>query len=119
MSKERATKIAYDLLKIGVSHAGVQELLVNYPYDLIERQLAFLPHRKAKRPEAFIMEAIRRNYSPPKELFYAPTQVDSASSLDAVDKSSKRAPRSTAPNSQRHRTQGDPTSDSTNVGMEP
>lgn len=119
MSKERATKIAYDLLKIGVSHAGVQELLVNYSYDLIERQLAFLPHRKAKRPEAFIMEAIRRNYSPPKELFYAPTQVDPAASLHSLDKGSKCAPRSTTPHSQRHRTQSNPTSDSANVGMEP
>ncbi len=89
MSKERATKIAYDLLKIGVSHAGVQELLVNYPYDAIERQLSFLPFRKAKRPEAFIMEAIRRNYSPPKEFYYAPPQTESPSTADTVDQSSE------------------------------
>lgn len=85
MSKERATKIAYDLLKLGVSNTGVQELLVNYPYDQIERQIQFLPFRKAKRPEAFIIEAVRRNYSPPKEFFYAKNQVESSTSEHPLD----------------------------------
>ena len=71
MSRERATQIAVRLMKLGVSNAGVQELLAQYPYEEIERQLDFLPLRKAKRPEAFIMEAVRKNYSPPKETYYA------------------------------------------------
>ena len=85
MSQERATKIAFDLLKLGVSHSGVQELLVNYSYEQIERQIKFLPYRKAKRPEAFIIEAVRRNYSPPKEFFYAKDQVESPTSEHPVD----------------------------------
>lgn len=85
MSKEEATRLAFELLKLGVSHAGVQELLVNYPYEVIDRQLSFMPYRKAKRPEAFIMEAVRRNYSPPKEFFYAKAETQSAATVDPVD----------------------------------
>ena len=91
MSKERAVQIAVRLLKLGVSNSGVQELLVNYPYDLIERQLDFLPHRKAKRPEALIMEAIRRNYSPPKEFLYAKDQIESATTERSMDQGSERS----------------------------
>lgn len=89
MSKDRATRIALELMKIGVSHSGIQELLVGYPYDLIERQLRFLPFRKAKRPEALIIEAVRRNYSPPKEFFYAKTETDPPASGNAMDKGSE------------------------------
>jgi hypothetical protein len=87
MSQERPTRIAMELLKLGVSHSGIQELLVNYPYDVIERQISFMPYRKAKRPEAFIMEAVRRNYSPPKEIFYAKAKAKSPVSPDSLDKS--------------------------------
>lgn len=76
-SAEIATDLALDLLKLGVSSAAVQDLLAHYSYDLIERQLTYLPYRKAKRPEALIIEAIRHNYSAPKECFYAPPQTES------------------------------------------
>lgn len=89
MSKERAVKIAYDLLKLGVSNSGIQELLVNYPYDQIERQIRFLPFRKAKRPEAFIIEAVRRNYSPPKEFFYAKDEIAASTTERPLDQGSE------------------------------
>ncbi len=111
MSQERPTQIAMDLLKIGVSHSGVQELLVNYPYDIIERQISFMPYRKAKRPEAFIMEAVRRNYSPPKEFFYAKNKTNPTSALDPVDEGSKRRLRQTHAKTQGHRTQDHSPSD--------
>jgi len=89
MSFEEATQLAMELLKLGVSKKGVEELLNHYPYEEIRRQLDFLPLRKATRPEAFIVEAIRHSYSPPKEHFYAPSETDSAGSTHPVDQSSE------------------------------
>jgi hypothetical protein len=66
----RSVELAMDLLKLGVGNPVVIELL-QYDHDVIERQLEWLPYRKAKRPEAFIVEAIRNDYTPPKEFFYA------------------------------------------------
>ena len=111
MSQERPTQIAMELLKLGVSHSGIQELLVNYPYDVIERQISFMPYRKAKRPEAFIMEAVRRNYSPPKEFFYAKNKAKSTTSLDSMDQGSKRRPRQAHAETQGHRTENHSSSD--------
>lgn len=71
---DRMLSLALRLQRIGVSQRGTQELLA-YPLDVVERQLDFLPYRNAKRPEAFIIEAIRNDYSPPKEVFYAPRQA--------------------------------------------
>lgn len=71
----RKVEIALDLMKLGVSNAGVAELLTHDP-DVVEAQLAYLPYRKAKRPEAFIIEAVRKNYSPPKEFYYAQDQAE-------------------------------------------
>jgi hypothetical protein len=85
MSQERATEIALQLLRLGVSKAGVEGLMRDYPYDEIERQLNYLPYRKAKRPDAFIVEAVRRNYSAPKELFHAKNSAHAPRTKSAVD----------------------------------
>lgn len=66
-----AVQIAVQLQKLGVSNAGVIELLSKYPHETIIKQLEYLPHRKARRPEAFIIQAVRNNYSPPKEYYHA------------------------------------------------
>lgn len=71
MSLERMTQVAIELMKLRVSQAGVSQILANYELEEIERQLIYLPYRKAKRPQAFIIEAIRNRYSPPKEFTYA------------------------------------------------
>lgn len=70
MADPRLVHLAVDLQLLGVSRAGVMELL-GYPPERVEAQLKYLPYRKAKRPEAFIIEAVRNDYSPPKEFFYA------------------------------------------------
>jgi hypothetical protein len=72
MVNERAIKLAIELQKLGVSQLGCTRLLVEHSFEEIERQLEYLPYRKASRPEALIVEAIRHNYSPPKEFFHAP-----------------------------------------------
>lgn len=87
--RKRAQRIATELMRLGVSHRGVQELLVGYPYEAIERQLVFLPFRKAKRPEAMIIEAVRNNYSPPKELYYAKAQTQPHEDPDGLDESAQ------------------------------
>lgn len=74
-TKNRAFEIAYALMRLGVSKSGVERLTSEYPYDLIEQQLKYLPFRKARRPEAMIIQSIRRNYSAPKDYFYAPNQA--------------------------------------------
>ncbi|MBS1714911.1 MAG: hypothetical protein JST30_11310 [Armatimonadetes bacterium] len=115
---DRATQIAYHLLKLGVSHKGVQELLIGYPYDQIEKQLEYLPYRKAKRPEAFIMDAVRNNYSPPKEFYYAKAQTESSEVSSALDEGSQLSDPNPAPNSDRHGIAPAPDSTSPNSGME-
>ncbi|MGV3615280.1 MAG: hypothetical protein ACO1SV_08095 [Fimbriimonas sp.] len=85
----RAVELAMELLKLGVSRAGVEELL-SYGLDAVERQLAWLPYRKAKRKEALIVDAIRNNYSPPKEAYFAEAYVQPAP-VHAVDEGSERA----------------------------
>lgn len=67
---ERMVRLAQQLQLIGISQAVTAQLL-SHDLDVIERQLAYLPYRKCRRPEAFLVEAIRRNYSPPKEFLYA------------------------------------------------
>lgn len=84
MIDPRMVQVAMRLQLLGVSKAGVQELL-GYPLDDVERQLNYLPYRKAKRPEAFIIEAVRNSYSPPKELFYAAPQTPLVPQLDRLD----------------------------------
>jgi hypothetical protein len=65
MSEERSVAAAAALMRLGVSRAGVVDLLSHHPLEIIERQLRFLPLRDAKRPEALIVDAIRNDYSAP------------------------------------------------------
>lgn len=118
MNKERSIRVAIDLQLIGVSQAGVVELLSNYSLDEIEKQLEYLPHRKAKRPEAFIIEAIRHNYSPPKELYYAKTETEPTPSIDPLDSGSEQAVRSPTSTSQGYGATDSPPDDSPNPRME-
>lgn len=95
---ERAVVIAMDLRKLGVSSVRVVELLTFHDHEVIERQLAFLPYRKATRPAAFIIEAIRGDYSAPKEFFYAQVQAHAAQN-NSVDKDPERNPGPTSSHS--------------------
>jgi hypothetical protein len=102
MSAERATRLAVELMKLGVSRAGVIELLSFFPHDEIEKQLKYLPFRKAKRPGALVVEAIRHNYSPPKEFFYATIPTEPAKAADALDQGSEPTIRPTDAESEGH-----------------
>lgn len=90
MSKDRLTRLAMELLLLGVSKAGVERLLGSNDVDEVERQLAYLPYRKARRPEALIIEAVRRRYSAPP-LFYAKNQTHAPGTKRPVDQDSQPA----------------------------
>lgn len=102
MNKERATALAVELMQLGISQVGVTELLSNYDFDEIERQLFYLPHRKAKRPGAFLIEAVRNKYSPPKE-FYAQAQTHPSTARNSVDEDALHPDRSPDAQAQGHR----------------
>lgn len=91
MSRNRMTRLAMELLKLGVSKSGIETLLSLHDLDEVERQLAYLPFRKAKRPEAFIVEAVRNRYSPPKEFYYAANQTQPSGTGNALDEDPERA----------------------------
>jgi hypothetical protein len=53
------------VLALGVAREQVRLLFANYPLDQIERQLDWLPYRKAKDPARFLMAAIEGRYDAP------------------------------------------------------
>ena len=112
-----AVQIAVELMRLGVSHAGVVELL-SYPHERIKRQLSFMPFRKAKRPEAFIVDAIRHDYSPPKEYYYAKNKAAFATNQFSMDEDPERVNRPAPAESQGHGTQNPPDSAQADDRME-
>ena len=49
----------------GLLREQIDLLITQYPPERIERQLAWLPHRRAKNPARFLMAAIEDDYDPP------------------------------------------------------
>lgn len=87
MSQAESFALARRLAEAGVSHAGIIDLLMHHPKDVISRQLDYLPFRKAKRPGAFLLEAVRHNYSAPKEFFYANPHLATDQAPSSLDQS--------------------------------
>jgi len=106
-------------MRLHVSRERVVEILSSYPIEQIERQLAYLPFRNARRPGAFIIQSIRHNYSPPKEFFYAAHQSDPSGSEHALDEDTQRASGPPHPSAQGHGAPDTPHLASANGGMEP
>jgi hypothetical protein len=108
MNQDRAVKVAVELYKLGLSQAGVEDLILHNSLDSIEEQLFYLPHRKARRPGAFLVDAVRNHYSPPKEFYYAKTEPQSAEARNSVAEDTFRIDRPPDAVAERHRTQGSP-----------
>lgn len=119
MTNDRLVQAAARLHLLGVSKAGVVELLSQYDIEAIEAQLDWMPHRKAKRPGAFIVEAIRNNYSPPKELFYAKTQEPPASPEPLLDQGSQPSAGHLDADLERHGAASAPDDPPANYWLEP
>lgn len=119
MTDPRAVQIAIQLQALGVSQRGCYELMSQYPFEDIERQLAYLPYRKAKRPEAFIVDAIRNNYSAPKEIFYATPPTPLPKPAHVLDQDPQPAPRSAHADSEGHGATPDPDPPEADRRLEP
>lgn len=119
MSLEKMTQLALELQKLGVSQDGSLDILLKYPIDVIEAQLSYMPMRRAKRPEAFIVEAIRKNYSPPNNAYYAKAKAELAAAINAVDKSPQRPVRQADPEPKGHGAPNPPDLDPEHEWVEP
>ncbi len=115
----RMTELAIELMKLGVSGGIVGQLLATSELDEIERQLAYLPYRKAKRPAAFIVDAIRNYYSPPKEFYYASHKAYLEGESLELDKASQSGDRSPDADPQGHGASGAPDCDPADDWVEP
>jgi hypothetical protein len=67
---ERLTRLAQHLMWVGVEPSEVRRLLASYEPDRIERQLGWLPYRRAKIPSRLIVRAIEQDYEEPGALRY-------------------------------------------------
>lgn len=104
-------ELAKRLHLVGVSKDGVIELLWKYPLERIEAQLEYLPYRKAKRPEAMIIESIRKDYTPPKEFYYARSQSELREAFESLDEGSESPTGSAPADPQGHRAESSPPPD--------
>jgi len=64
-NKERMVRLARCLLAVGVAGLQVEQLLANFDLDLIERQLRWLPARKARKRASIIVASIQNDYEEP------------------------------------------------------
>lgn len=122
MPNDPAVELAKELHLLGVSNAGVVELLTQYPHDRIRKQLDYLPHRKAKRPEAIIIEAVRNNYSAPKtyfEHYYAKNTSSHPQPRPLVDEGAKHPVRQAHAGSEGYGAEGAPPDDSSDEWIRP
>lgn len=103
MDLSQPNEIAMRLHQLGVSRKAVLDLINLYPWDIIEQQLDWLPHRKARRPEAFVVDAIRHNYSAPKEIYYASHKAPHSKSPEQLDQDPEPFAGQPAPETQGHR----------------
>jgi hypothetical protein len=80
-------QLAIELKKLGVSDTRIVELLSKHTQEEIRNQLDWLPYRRASRPEAFVIEAIRKGYGAPKEIYAS--RHPKSEAPGAVDKDSQ------------------------------
>lgn len=65
---DRMVRIARCLMERGVSGSQVKRLLASYDLDRIERQIAWLDARRAKRKSSLLIAAIDQDYEEPHRL---------------------------------------------------
>lgn len=61
----READVKVVLLKLGVRRSQILELVQHYSLERIERQLRWLPYRKARKPSALIVAAIKEDFEEP------------------------------------------------------
>jgi len=82
-SREADAKVA--LLRLGVSRSQILELVDRYSLERIERQLAWLPLRHARKPSSLIVSAIKENYEEPAAALEQTATSNSSSDLETLE----------------------------------
>lgn len=60
-------QMAAELITLGVDQIMAESLVINHK-QVVRNQLDWLPHRNAKNPAGYIVQAIKGNYEPPKHI---------------------------------------------------
>ena len=60
-------QMAAKLIALGVDQITAESLVINHK-EIVRNQLDWLPHRNAKSPAGYIVQAIKGNYEPPKHI---------------------------------------------------
>lgn len=63
---ERMVRLAAQLMQLGVSNHQVRKLLT-HDLDKVERQLDWLPYRRARKRASLIVAAIEHDYEAPAD----------------------------------------------------
>ncbi|MBX3117419.1 MAG: hypothetical protein KF784_00020 [Fimbriimonadaceae bacterium] len=64
-------ELVLQLVEVGISLRKADNIASGYSYDLIRKQLRWLPYRAAKRPASLLIAAIEHDYDAPA---YAPNE---------------------------------------------
>lgn len=60
-------QMAAELVALGVDQIMAESLVINHK-QVVRNQLDWLPHRNAKNPAGYIVQAIKNNFDPPKHI---------------------------------------------------
>ena len=82
--------LAQKLKKVGVSDKAIAEILRNYAKEIIQNQLLYLPYRQAKNPAGLLVQAIKGDWSAPKEYLSAKEEQKQAQEQQASLEEQKR-----------------------------
>lgn len=77
----READVKVVLLKLGVRRSQIMEIVERYSLERIERQLRWLPYRKARKVSSLIVSAIKEDYEEPSAALEHATTSNSSSDL--------------------------------------
>ena len=78
----READVKVVLLKLGVRRSQIMEIVKLYSLERIERQLRWLPYRKARKVSSLIVAAIKEDYEEPSAALEQTTTSNSSSDLE-------------------------------------
>lgn len=79
---EREADIKVALIKLGVRRSRIMEIVEHYDLTRIERQLRWLPYRRARKPSSLIVSAIKEDYEEPAAALEPQPSNNSSSDLE-------------------------------------
>lgn len=79
----READVKIELLKLGVGRSHILEIVEHYSLERIERQLKWLPYRRARKPSSLIVSAIKEDYDAPAATLEQTTTSSNSSDYKA------------------------------------